>query len=350
MEKQLERINCQICGCDISSKRFAITRHVKKHQLSLDDYLSKFYKLLSKEESCGFCEKKAIPDYNIDNQNMTYSLSYEKGFFCGDDNCRNNISLSILGINYDPIKYERIGSRKEYLSKLYKVDISDAKKMKYKEPKIKFKCSLEEFQNKYGEEEGKIRYEKRINGIIKNNPKNKFPCTLENFINRFGIELGTEKYNKRCERISYTSSMDFFIEKYGEEEGMIVWKNKFKSSNISKTSNVINKILDELEINYDIEKCVNGKFVDFYIEEYDMAIEFFGDYWHMNPKRYDKDVYNSRKKCTAEEVWEFDKKRLNYIHEKVNTIIVIWEGTKIETSLIEKTINNFKNKKTIIYL
>lgn len=349
MENQLERINCKICGCDISTKRFAITRHVKKHNLTLNDYLKKYYKQLSNEESCGFCNRDAIPIYEIDHMKMEYKLSYN-GYFCGEESCKKDISLSILGIEYDPKKYEKIGSKKEYLSKLYKISIDDAIDMKYNKPEKKFKCTLEEFQNKYGIEDGKFRYEKRLNGIIKNHAGNKFPCTLENFINKYGVEIGTIKYNSRCEKISYTSSIDFFIDKYGVEKGNIIWKNKFKNANVSKSSQIINKILNQLNINYVTEKSINGKFVDYYIEEYNMAIEYFGDYWHMNPKRYTKDYYNTRKKTTAQEIWDFDKNRLNFIHEKVNTIIVIWEGTKIDISLLEKTINDLKNKKTIIYL
>lgn len=350
MEEQY-RINCKICNHDLSTKRFSITRHMKKHNISFDDYISKYYKLINSQyDKCGFCDRIAKPEYTINHENMTYSLYYPNGYFCGEDICKHKISLDILGIEYDSKKYERIGSKSEYLSKLYKINLKEAKEMKYKEAKVKFRCSLEEFQIKYGEKEGKIRYDKRINGITKNNPRNKFPCTLDNFINRYGIKIGTDKYNKRCEKISYTSSIDFFIEKYGEEKGLVVWKNKFKNEKISKTSKVLNNILEELNINYIPEKCIDGKFVDFYIEEYNMVIEFFGDYWHANPKKYNKDYYNSRNKRFAKDIWDFDKKRLEFIHNKVDTIIVVWEGSKVDISILEKTINDFKNKKTIIYL
>lgn len=349
--EELKRINCKICNHDISSKRFSISRHVKKHNTSFYEYINKYYKLIEGHyENCGFCNRIAKAEYLINHDKMTYSLLYPKGYFCGEEICKHNISLDILGIEYDSKKYEKIGSRSEYLSKLYKISLKDANNLKYKAPKVKFKSSLEEFQIKYGEDDGKIRYDKRINGIIKNNTRNKFPCTLENFINRYGFEIGTNKYKKRCERISYTSSLDFFIDKYGDEDGLIVWKNKFKNNRISKTSKIISNILDKLNINYVAEKCVDGKFVDFYIEEYNMGIEFFGDYWHANPKKYNSDFYNSRSKKYAKDIWDFDKKRLEIILNKVDTIIVVWEGSKVETSILEKTINDFKNKKTIIYL
>ena len=121
---------------------------------------------------------------------LTYKLIYDKGFFCKTIECKSKISLDILGIDYDSKKFEKIGSKSEYLSKLYKTDIISAKNMKYspKSEEKKFNNKLEDFQRKYGELEGKYRYNKRLEGIIKNNKRNKFPCTLENFINKYGIE------------------------------------------------------------------------------------------------------------------------------------------------------------------
>ncbi len=335
----------------MSTKRYAVTRHLKKHGVAFGEYIEKYYKMVGGEvESCGFCEKNAKAEYDVDHTNMNYSISYPHGYFCGEQKCKENISLQILGTEYDPNKYEKIGSRSEYISKLHKIDIKLAHSMKYRAPKKKFRCSIEDFQEKYGLEDGKIRYERRIAGIIKNNAGNKFPCTLENFINRFGVDLGTEKYNKRCEKISYTSSLGFFIDRYGDEEGNRKWKEKFRHIRVSKSSSAINEILEKLSIDYITEKNIDGKFVDFYIEKYNMCIEYFGNYWHMNPKMHEASEYNSRVKKTAAEIWEDDKKRLEIIKNKIDTIIIIWESTKIDVSILEKTINQFKNKKTIVYL
>ena len=70
----------------------------------------------------------------------------------------------------------------------------------------------------------------------------------------------------------------------------------------------------------------------------------------MNPKLYSSNEYNSRIKKTASEIWIDDRNRLTKIKEICNSIIIIWESTKIDVSLLEKTINDIKNKKTIINL
>lgn len=343
---------CLICGESISSKNYAISRHVKKHNISLDNYIEKYYKTISSHEKCGFCDKKAVAKYEIDHIKLEYTLNYDKGFLCRTIECKSKISLDILGVEYEPKKFEKIGSKSEYLSKLYKTDINTAKSMKYspKSDEKKFNNKLEDFQRIYGEIDGKYRYDKRLEGIIKNHAGNKFSCTLESFINKYGFEKGTISYNKRCERISYTSSIDFFIDKYGKEEGVKVWKNKFKQIKTSKSSLIIGNILDKLDIKYTIEYNINGKFVDYYLDDFNIVIEYFGNYWHMNPKLYSSNEYNSRIKKTASEIWIDDRNRLTKIKEICNSIIIIWESTKIDVSLLEKTINDIKNKKTIINL
>jgi G:T-mismatch repair DNA endonuclease (very short patch repair protein) len=189
-----------------------------------------------------------------------------------------------------------------------------------------------------------------LEGIIKNHAGNTFPCTLDNFINKYGIEKGTEVYNKRCERISYASSINFYIDKYGDVEGEKIWKNKFRQIRVSKSSSKINKLLDDLCLNYESEKNINGKFLDFYLNDYNIGIEFFGDYWHMNPKLYLPNEYNKRLKKTSSEIWETDDIRIDKIKEKCSSIIIIWESTNIDILLLEKTINDIKDKKIIIYL
>lgn len=344
--------NCLECGLKISNKNYAISRHVKKkHDITFYEYVKKNYKLVrGKLEECGFCNEIALPNYRINHINLTYEINYDNGFSCGKQECKNKISLEILGCEYDSKKFEKIGSRAEYLSKLYKIEIKEANSLKYRTPKVKFRCSLENFISKYGESEGKRRYQKRIDEISKNSPKTRFSCSIQNFIKRYGLEIGTKKYNDRCEKISYTSSLDFFINKYGEDKGNLVWKNKFKMNRTSDKSKIISEILSKLNIRYEIEKNIGSKFVDYFLTDYNIAIEYFGDYWHANPKIYESNFFIKQIKMNAYEVWEKDKIRIDFIKNKIDSIIIIWESTQISKELIEKTINDIKDKKITIYL
>ena len=54
-----------------------------------------------------------------------------------------------------------------------------------------------------------------------------------------------------------------------------------------------------------------------------IVVEFFGDYWHANPKKYSKDdiVHHGLK---ASEIWEKDRLRLEEL-EKRYSVLVVWE-------------------------
>lgn len=348
MENQF---NCEICNKAISTKNYAVSRHVKNHDLTLEKYVVSYYKKINGNiEKCGFCDNNAKPKYIIDHLKKEYSIMYEKGYSCDTIECKERISKEILGFDYNPKSYEKIGSKSEYLSRLYKIDIKDAKEMKYNKDTEYFDNSLESFIKIYGEEDGLIRYKKRLKGIIDNNPRNKFPCTLENFIKRYGKKVGEEKYKNRCEKISYTSSKDYFIEKYGNDKGNDIWRNKYKTIKTSEKSKKVSNILESINIKYEIEKNINGKFVDYYLPDYNIVIEYYGDYWHGNPKKYRHDYYISQLKMKVSDLWEKDSKRIESIKNEVGSIIIIWESTNLNDSLLEKYINDFKDKNTIIYL
>jgi ribosomal protein S18 acetylase RimI-like enzyme len=141
---------CLICNEYISSKTHAISRHVKKHNITLDEYIINYYNTDDIIEKCGFCDRNAVAKYEIDHKNLKYRLIYKKGFFCRTFECKSKISLDILGVEYDSKKFEKIGSKSEYLTKLYKTDIETAKNMKYS-PKSGdkiFNNKLEDFQKK----------------------------------------------------------------------------------------------------------------------------------------------------------------------------------------------------------
>lgn len=324
------KCKCKICGKEVTNNNSYIGSHVKRvHNLPMNDYVEKYYKLTNefKLEQCGFCEKDAIPNYIIDNTSCTYIKNYDNGYFCGEEECRNKISLEILGIPYEKTKYERIGSKSEYLSKLHKTDLDTAKKMKYGDRII-----LDEYKT-----------------------------NLTGFILRHGDIEGLKKYKERCEKIGKSNSKEWYTDKFGDDIGVDKWnsyiskiKKNTLGTRVSKSSKKIDTLLREIKINFETEYTIPNtyKFVDFYLYDLNIVIEYFGDYWHMNPRLYEKEFFNKTLKVTSEEVWEKDRKRNLEILEKIKdcTLIIIWETTKIDSTYLLKLINEIKNKKTIVYL
>lgn len=94
--------------------------------------------------------------------------------------------------------------------------------------------------------------------------------SLDFFIRKYGGE-GKELYDKKCQKISFSSSLEGYIEKYGEEEGIvqynIVCENRTGVGNLDW---YIEKYGEEGQKLYK-ESCENksyGHTLDWYIEKY----------------------------------------------------------------------------------
>ena len=66
---------------------------------------------------------------------------------------------------------------------------------------------------------------------------------------------------------------------------------------------------------------IGGKIVDMVIG--DLAIEYYGDFWHRNPEKYSKDYY--ARGLLTEAVWKRDQERRERIEEEGYAVFIIWE-------------------------
>ena len=55
-------------------------------------------------------------------------------------------------------------------------------------------------------------------------------------------------------------------------------------------------------------------------------IEFNGDYWHCNPKKFKHDFFNKSKKMTAQQIWDNDKKKIETAESQGYKVLTIWES------------------------
>ncbi len=62
------------------------------------------------------------------------------------------------------------------------------------------------------------------------------------------------------------------------------------------------------------------------IKKNDLLLNFFGDYWHMNPKRFAASDKHPLIKKSAVEIWERDARKLKELDELGYTVVVIWES------------------------
>lgn len=112
-------------------------------------------------------------------------------------------------------------------------------------------------------------------------------------------------------------------------EGYKQWQmdgNKVKFGNCSLMEKRIAGFLDELGYKYIRQKSFGRYRYDYCLEEQKLVIEYNGDYWHCNPKLYEKEYVNLKKGKTAKEIWEYDKIKLDLAIEKGYDVIVFWEN------------------------
>lgn len=129
---------------------------------------------------------------------------------------------------------------------------------------------------------------------------------------------------------------NYILNGYSKEEA--VKKSILYYSNRNNYSNMSQDFFDMLVENLKFDKedvyykrnnheyQIYSKCVDFYLKSKKLVIEFYGDWWHMNPS-----IYKETDTCyglTATEIWKKDEERINLIYSssEVENIIVIWES------------------------
>ena len=86
---------------------------------------------------------------------------------------------------------------------------------------------------------------------------------------------------------------------------------------------------------------IDTKICDIYIPKLNLIIEYNGDYWHCNPKKYDASYYHQVKKKTAQELWEYDNNKIDLIKSNGYFFEVVWES---ELKSNPQIINNLIKK------
>lgn len=183
---------------------------------------------------------------------------------------------------------------------------------------------LDKFIERYGEIEGKKRWEER---------QIKWQKTMQN------------KSSEEKQRINKLKgiTLENMIRKWGEIDGSEKYNHWLNKSNIfysSISQHLFKKLLeiipDKQNVNFashNREKLIRDKkryFYDFCYKN--KIIEFNGDLFHANPnifKEYDKpNPYN--KNLTAKQIWEYDNEKRHIAEKNGYEIFIVWESEYYE--------------------
>ena len=243
----------------------------------------------------------------------------------------------------------------EYCNKQALSNTYNYKKEKYNWSKEDFKLfnksraiTLENLQNKYGNELGKQYFEDYVN-------KQKLTKSKEYMINKYG----EEKANKINQSKALTLSN--YINKFGEKEGlkkyelMLNKQHNFYSKISQEFFNKLDKYLCNKYTTYYASKnneygikLNNNTYIrlDYFILELNLCIEFNGTYYHGDPKIFNEnDCPNPHnKQLLAKEIWKNDNNRYKLLKQTRNIdTIVVWENDYRNGIDIEDFIKNTLN-------
>lgn len=140
------------------------------------------------------------------------------------------------------------------------------------------------------------------------------------------IRADPQRYQQYCEKrrriaLEFHSNMTE-IEKefhYGKVFG--------NTSGKSEAEREFFKILESRGIKFDTGQCVCGFFPDGLKKDIKLIVEFYGDTYHCNPKKFhDPTQYCLWIRRTVQEQWDRDKKRLAVFYKHGYNVIIIWES------------------------
>ncbi len=117
---------------------------------------------------------------------------------------------------------------------------------------------------------------------------------------------------------------DTWMKNYGVPNAFLV-KQQGNESSIAK------KFYDTLKLyvrdDLEYEQLIESRYyADVQVKAQKILVEFYGDYWHMNPAKYADDFYNAKKHQTAKQIRERDSERKRWLEERGYRVIIVWES------------------------
>jgi len=209
--------------------------------------------------------------------------------------------------------------------------------------------TLETMVEKYGENMGLIKYNDYVD-------LQKLTKSKDYVVKKHGIDF----WDNLCKSKSHT--LENYISKYGDMGGNIkyvnFWSNIKLKSAVSKSSqkylSKLDEILSQKYTTYYFDKCGKeyGKnlktrwvYLDYFIKEININVEYNGDLFHANPCIFGPDdepiPFTNTK---ASEIWRKDDEKIKLLYDIYGIrTIVIWESDLPDIENLVNIIENYEN-------
>ena len=318
---------------------------------------------LSKEE-CEKLRKKYQEKRKSNNPNY---LQYYINKFpnLSEDECKEKLQQYRDSINPCIASYWKSKYPEKTLEECEEIALKERKKRKIKSdnhgvnnPMHRSRVSLQktkecspmciEFYQKHypdlSKEEQEKMWKEKHDEMTESTRKSIKTTNIEYYLNQ---GMSEEDAKKALHDRQSTFTLEKCIKKYGEEEGtkrfierQNKWKAKLRKIFLNNgdgrgmQSKVANKLFDDIASLLNIENPIKEKFI--YDKEtkngyaYDFCyknkiIEFNGDYWHCNPRKYKSNYINKTTKISAKEIWERDEEKKKIANKFGYEVHYVWE-------------------------
>jgi len=155
---------------------------------------------------------------------------------------------------------------------------------------------------------------------------------------------GDEYYKKYCEKRKQIA-LDFHKNLTPQQKEKH-YRKVLKTNGRSKECASFIQVLKEHDINCIEEQYINGFIVDAIIQNTNIVIEYYGDMFHCNPKKF-KDptqICSWIGGRTVQEQWDRDRRRLAALYKYGFVVIIVWgiDWKSNQNSIIRKIQNEMR--------
>jgi G:T-mismatch repair DNA endonuclease (very short patch repair protein) len=85
-------------------------------------------------------------------------------------------------------------------------------------------------------------------------------------------------------------------------------------------------------------------YADICFKDKKLIVEYYGDYWHCNPEKYDPCYFHPHKKITAKQIWNDDKQRIKALKQAGYKVFIVWESNyQRNKNFVTNNINKLLN-------